>query len=68
MAADAASKKAQAASCPHCHKPFSAELIAGGVERHRGFKCPHCKLFVPESRFHAQAGHPQERMPSAHNP
>ena len=29
---------------------FTGELIAGGVERHRGFKCPHCKLFVPESR------------------
>ena len=24
--------------------------MAGGVERHRGFKCPHCKLFVPENR------------------
>ena len=50
MAADAASDNALTTSCPHCHKPFSAELIAGGVERHRGFKCPHCKLFVPESR------------------
>jgi hypothetical protein len=50
MAADARSENAQIASCPHCRKPFSAELIAGGVERHRGFKCPHCKLFVPESR------------------
>ena len=50
MAADATSDNTQTASCPHCHKPFSAELIAGGVERHRGFKCPHCKLFVPESR------------------
>ena len=50
MVADAASDNAHTASCPHCHKPFSAELIAGGVERHRGFKCPHCKLFVPESR------------------
>ena len=50
MAADATSGNTQTASCPHCHKPFSAELIAGGVERHRGFKCPHCKLFVPESR------------------
>ena len=59
MAADATSDNAQTASCPHCHKPFSAELIAGGVERHRGFKCPHCKLFVPESRTAAQAGHPQ---------
>lgn len=37
-------------SCPHCRKPFSAELIEGGPERHRGFKCPHCKLFVPEGR------------------
>jgi hypothetical protein len=37
-------------ACPHCHKTFSAELLAGGPERHRGYKCPHCKLFVPESR------------------
>jgi len=50
MAADATSDNAQTASCPHCHKPFSAELIAGGPERHRGFKCPHCRLFVAESR------------------
>ena len=50
MAADATSGNTQTASCPHCHKPFSAELIAGGVERHRGFKCPHCKLFVPLQR------------------
>jgi hypothetical protein len=27
-----------------------AELIAGETERHRGFKCPHCKLFVPAAR------------------
>jgi len=50
MEADASSGKAQMTSCPHCHKPFSAELIAGGAQRHRGFKCPHCKLFVPENR------------------
>jgi hypothetical protein len=50
MATDAQSGNTQAVSCPHCHKPFAAELIAGGPERHRGFKCPHCKLFVPESR------------------
>ncbi len=66
MAADAGSDNAQTASCPHCRKPFSAELIAGGVERHRGFKCPHCKLFVPE--MYAQAGHPQKRMSSAQDP
>jgi DNA-directed RNA polymerase subunit RPC12/RpoP len=37
-------------ACPHCHRTFSAELLASGPERHRGYKCPHCKLFVPESR------------------
>jgi hypothetical protein len=36
--------------CPHCKKTFTAELIAGQTERHRGFKCPHCKLFVPVDR------------------
>jgi transposase-like protein len=50
MARDVISENDQQTTCPHCGKPFSGELIAGGVERHRGFKCPHCKLFVPESR------------------
>jgi DNA-directed RNA polymerase subunit RPC12/RpoP len=36
--------------CPHCKKPFSASLIAGSAERYRGFKCPHCRLFVPAAR------------------
>jgi len=36
--------------CPHCKKTFTAELIVGETERHRGFKCPHCKLFVPVDR------------------
>ncbi len=36
--------------CPHCRKEFRAQLIAGGAERYRGFKCPHCKLFVPLER------------------
>jgi transposase-like protein len=36
--------------CPHCKKTFIAELIAGQTERHRGFKCPHCWLFVPADR------------------
>jgi phage FluMu protein Com len=31
--------------CPHCGKDFEAELL-GESERHLGFKCPHCKLFV----------------------
>jgi DNA-directed RNA polymerase subunit RPC12/RpoP len=36
--------------CPHCKKTFSAELIEGEPERYRGFKCPHCRLFVPALR------------------
>ena len=37
-------------TCPHCGKAFTAELISGGAARYRGFKCPHCKLFVPYER------------------
>jgi phage FluMu protein Com len=37
--------------CPHCHKSFAAEPIEGGrAARYLGFKCPHCKLFVPLQR------------------
>jgi protein-disulfide isomerase len=36
--------------CPHCKKKFTGDLIAGGAERYTGFKCPHCKLFVPYAR------------------
>jgi len=36
--------------CPHCKKTFSANLIDGSAERYRGFKCPHCRLFVPAAR------------------
>jgi len=37
--------------CPHCHKGFAGEPIKGGrAARYRGFKCPHCKLFVPLRR------------------
>jgi DNA-directed RNA polymerase subunit RPC12/RpoP len=36
--------------CPHCKKTFTANLIAGRAERYRGFKCPHCRLFVPAAR------------------
>jgi DNA-directed RNA polymerase subunit RPC12/RpoP len=36
--------------CPHCKKPFSGELIEGAAARYRGFKCPHCRLFVPAER------------------
>ena len=35
--------------CPHCKKPFQGRLLSGG-SRHEGFKCPHCRLFVPVGR------------------
>ena len=38
------------ATCPHCRKPFTAELMSGRAARHQGFKCPHCRLFVPLQR------------------
>jgi hypothetical protein len=41
-------------SCPHCHKPFKADLMSGAAERYRGFKCPYCKLFVPYERADEQ--------------
>ncbi|MDQ4030564.1 MAG: hypothetical protein M3168_05930 [Actinomycetota bacterium] len=41
-------------SCPHCHKPFKADVMGGAAERYRGFKCPHCKLFVPFERADEQ--------------
>lgn len=39
-----------AVTCPHCKKRFEAELIADSAGRYRGFKCPHCRLFVPKER------------------
>jgi DNA-directed RNA polymerase subunit RPC12/RpoP len=37
-------------ACPHCGKRFREELLTGPAERYRGFKCPHCRLFVPLER------------------
>ena len=39
--------------CPHCKNAFSAGLLDGAAERYRGFKCPHCRLFVPAERAEA---------------
>jgi DNA-directed RNA polymerase subunit RPC12/RpoP len=37
--------------CPHCHKLFEAELLTDdSASRPDGFKCPHCRLFVPFER------------------
>jgi hypothetical protein len=43
--------------CPHCHKTFDAEPLGGGkAVRYRGFKCPHCRLFVPLERASQDRG------------
>jgi hypothetical protein len=37
--------------CPHCGKEFEGDLlVASDAPESRGFKCPHCRLFVPEER------------------
>ena len=41
--------------CPHCHKTFAGSTLEGSAARYRGFKCPHCKLFVPYHRVEEQA-------------
>ena len=41
--------------CPHCGKHFTAPLLAGDSVQ-RGFKCPHCKLFVPLDRAEPAPG------------
>jgi hypothetical protein len=48
MEADAPADNEQEVLCPHCKKVFSATLLSG--RRSRGFKCPHCRLFVPLER------------------
>ena len=43
-------------TCPHCGKTFREELLTGPAERYHGFKCPHCRLFVPFERASEQNG------------
>jgi DNA-directed RNA polymerase subunit RPC12/RpoP len=50
--------------CPHCHKPFQAPLIDGAAARYRGFKCPHCKLFVPFTRAAEPEAEPEVANPT----
>jgi phage FluMu protein Com len=40
--------------CPHCGKGFASELLSGASDRHLGFKCPHCRLFVSYARADEQ--------------
>jgi transposase-like protein len=37
-------------TCPHCGEHFVAEPMVGSAARYQGFKCPHCRLFVPYER------------------
>ncbi len=37
-------------TCPHCRRAFREELLTGPAARYTGFKCPHCRLFVPYER------------------
>jgi hypothetical protein len=46
---------AHAILCPHCKKTFDGELLAEN-SRHEGFKCPHCRLFVPAERANGGGG------------
>ena len=41
-------------TCPHCQKTFEAHPLVGSSERHQGFKCPHCRLFVAYDRADEQ--------------
>jgi len=37
--------------CPHCGKEFEGEVLAEqSAPRPTGYKCPHCRLFVPLER------------------
>jgi DNA-directed RNA polymerase subunit RPC12/RpoP len=38
------------AICPHCHKTFEPSPLPRPTARQRGYKCPHCRLFVPIER------------------
>jgi DNA-directed RNA polymerase subunit RPC12/RpoP len=45
--------------CPHCGKEFEPELITSESARApEGFKCPHCRLFVPADRATPVADEP----------
>jgi phage FluMu protein Com len=44
----------QDVTCVHCGKPFHASMLAPNTGQ-AGFKCPHCKLFMPLVRVESDA-------------
>jgi hypothetical protein len=42
-------------TCPHCSRTFESDVLEGSAARYSGFKCPHCKLFVPFERVEDEA-------------
>jgi DNA-directed RNA polymerase subunit RPC12/RpoP len=45
--------------CPHCRKEFEPELMKTvSAQAPEGFKCPHCRLFVPAGRAVPAADEP----------
>jgi hypothetical protein len=49
-------KSADRLTCPHCRKEFDARLLGRGTPR-AGYKCPHCRLFIPLERAERPAEH-----------
>jgi hypothetical protein len=47
-------ERVYAIQCPHCHKHFEGSAMPGRAARYAGFKCPHCRLFVPFERVSDQ--------------
>jgi DNA-directed RNA polymerase subunit RPC12/RpoP len=52
--------EAQHVVCPHCGKTFEPELLTSSASAHapEGYKCPHCRLFVPAGRATPVADEP----------
>ncbi|MDQ3874891.1 MAG: hypothetical protein M3322_04970 [Actinomycetota bacterium] len=44
-------------TCPHCSKRFTTPALVDDSGRPRGFKCPHCRLFVPFERVDSTPQH-----------
>ncbi len=42
-------------NCVHCKKSFPMSVV-GADTRHEGYKCPHCKLYMPLARAVQAAG------------